>query len=94
MEYARAVAAGPFTVDLADGRRLEGWDSGGPKAPGLLFHFGTPSAGLPFAPLVDETLAHGHRFVTYSRPGYAGSTRLEGRSVADCASDVLSLIHI
>ena len=92
MEYARAVAAGPFTVDLADGRRLEGWDSGGPKAPGLLFHFGTPSAGLPFAPLVDETLAHGHRFVTYSRPGYAGSTRLEGRSVADCASDVNALL--
>lgn len=92
MEYARAVAAGAFTIDLADGRRLEGWEAGEPRAPGLLFHFGTPSAGIPFAPLVDETLARGLRFVTYSRPGYAGSTRLPGRSVADCASDVVALL--
>src|SRR4029079_1731807 len=46
----------------------------------------------PYAPLVDETLARGCRFVTYSRPGYAGSTRLEGRSVADCATDVEALL--
>ena len=83
---------GPFTVDLPDGRRLEGWEAGDRGAPALLFHFGTPSAGVPFAPLVDETLARGRRFVTYSRPGYAGSTRLEGRSVADCATDVVALL--
>jgi pimeloyl-ACP methyl ester carboxylesterase len=47
---------------------------------------------VPFAPLVDETLARGRRFVTYSRPGYAGSTRLEGRSVGDCAGDVSALL--
>ena len=86
------MAAGAFTLDLADGRRLEGWEAGEAGAPGVLFHFGTPSAGLPFAPLVDATLARGCRFVTYSRPGYAGSTRLEGRSVADCAADVLALL--
>jgi pimeloyl-ACP methyl ester carboxylesterase len=86
------VPEGTFTVDLPNGRRLVGWEAGAPGAPGLLFHFGTPSAGIPFAPLVDEALARGCRFVTYSRPGYAGSTRLEGRSVADCASDVIALL--
>lgn len=86
------MAAGAFSIELADGRLLEGWDAGEPGAPGLLFHFGTPSAGIPYAPLVDETLARGCRFVTYSRPGYAGSTRLEGRSVADCATDVEALL--
>jgi len=86
------VAAGAFTIDLPGGRRIEGWEAGDAGAPGVLFHFGTPSAGLPFAPLVDATLARGRRFVTYSRPGYAGSTRREGRTVADCASDVLALL--
>ncbi|HEY7177794.1 MAG TPA: alpha/beta fold hydrolase [Gaiella sp.] len=82
------MAGAPFTVDLPDGRRLEGWAAGEGDAPTVLFHVGTPAAGIPFVPLVDEVLGRGCRFVTYSRPGYAGSTRLEGRSVADCASDV------
>lgn len=92
MEYARPVAEEAFTVDLPGGRQLEGWEAGAAGAPGVLFHFGTPSAGLPFAPLVDATLGRGRRFVTYSRPGYAGSTRVEGRSVADCAADVRALL--
>ena len=79
-------------VDLPDGRRLEGWAAGETTAPGVLFHVGTPATGTPFAPVVDATLARGCRFVTYSRPGYAGSTRLEGRSVADCAADVAALL--
>jgi len=86
------VAEEAFTVDRAGGRRLEGWETGARGAPGVLFHFGTPSAGIPFAPLVDATLARGRRFLTYSRPGYAGSTRVEGRTVADCAADVLALL--
>ena len=80
------------TIDLPDGRRLEGWAAGDPTAPGVLVHFGTPAAGVPFDPLVEQTLARGWRFVTYSRPGYAGSTRLAGRSVADCAADVVALL--
>jgi pimeloyl-ACP methyl ester carboxylesterase len=82
------VTGAAFAVDLPDGRRLEGWAAGERDAPTLLLHVGTPAAGIPFAPLVDDVLARGCRFVTYSRPGYAGSTRLEGRSVADCAADV------
>lgn len=86
------MPVGPVTVDLPDGRRLEAWTAGETTAPGVLFHVGTPAAGTPFAPVVDATLARGCRFVTYSRPGYAGSTRLEGRSVADCVGDVAALL--
>ena len=86
------MADGSFSLDLADGRRLEGWSAGEPGAPAVLLHMGTPSAGVPFAPIVDATLARGARFVTYSRPGYAGSTRLEGRSVADCATDAAAIL--
>ena len=51
-----------------------------------------PAQASRSRPLVDATLARGARFVTYSRPGYAGSTRLEGRSVADCAADAAALL--
>jgi pimeloyl-ACP methyl ester carboxylesterase len=84
------VPGGPFTVDLADGRKLEGW-AAGEAAEALLFHVGTPSAGIPYPPLVREAERRGCRFVTYSRPGYAGSTRRESRSVADCAQDVSAI---
>jgi pimeloyl-ACP methyl ester carboxylesterase len=85
------VVDGPFTLALPDGRRLEGWAAGEDAAPVVLLHLGTPSAGVRFKPLVEQVRARGCRFVTYSRPGYAGSTRLEGRSVADCAADVDAL---
>jgi pimeloyl-ACP methyl ester carboxylesterase len=54
---------------------------------------GTPSAGIPFEPVVAEVARRGLRFVTYSRPGYAGSTRREGRTVADCAEDVAAIAN-
>jgi pimeloyl-ACP methyl ester carboxylesterase len=86
------VPVGAFTVPLPDGRLLEGWASGERGQPAVLFHVGTPSAGMPFAPLVAAAQQRGFRFVTYSRPGYAGSTRRNGRSVADCADDVAALL--
>lgn len=84
------MADGPFTVALADGRRLEGW-SAGEAGEAVLFHVGTPSAGIPYEPLFAEVVRRGCRFVTYSRPGYAGSTRREGRRVADCVHDVAAI---
>jgi pimeloyl-ACP methyl ester carboxylesterase len=84
------VADGPLTVELTDGRRLEGWTAG-TASEAVLFHVGTPSAGIPYTPLVNEAGRQGLRFLTYSRPGYAGSSRHEGRSVSDCAGDVVAL---
>ncbi|HEX2304039.1 MAG TPA: alpha/beta fold hydrolase [Gaiella sp.] len=82
---------GAFEVALPDGRRLEGWASEGPSTSAVLFHVGTPCAGIAYEPLVEETARRECRFVTYSRPGYAGSTRRPGRSVADCVDDVAAL---
>jgi pimeloyl-ACP methyl ester carboxylesterase len=93
-EYDRSVSAVDgerFELVLPDGRLLEGWASDGAARTALLFHVGTPSAGVPYAPWVAETATRGLRFVTYSRPGYAGSTRLPGRAVADCAGDVAAI---
>lgn len=82
---------GRFTITLADGRQLECWASDGNEPSALLLQVGTPSAGVPYEPMLAEAARHGLRFVTYSRPGYAGSTRRPGRSVADCAPDVAAI---
>jgi pimeloyl-ACP methyl ester carboxylesterase len=37
--------------------------------------------------------AAGLRLVSYSRPGYGGSSRQLGRAVADCAADTLAIIE-
>jgi pimeloyl-ACP methyl ester carboxylesterase len=85
------MTGGSVTITVSDGRQIEAWSSYGSSSTGLLFHFGTPCAGVPWAPLVKEAESRGWRFVTYSRPGYSGSTRRAGRSVADCAEDVAAL---
>lgn len=78
-------------ITVADGRSLELWSTPGTTGRGVLLHMGTPSAGLPLESAVTAVVARDARFVTYSRPGYAGSTRHEGRSVSSCADDVRSI---
>jgi pimeloyl-ACP methyl ester carboxylesterase len=58
----------------------------------LVFHWGTPSAAVWFDPLAAAAAKVGLRLVTYSRPGYAGSTTRPGRSVADAADDVTAIL--
>jgi pimeloyl-ACP methyl ester carboxylesterase len=58
----------------------------------LVFHWGTPSAAVWFDPLAAAAAKVGLRLVTYSRPGYAGSTTRPGRSVADAADDVAAIL--
>jgi pimeloyl-ACP methyl ester carboxylesterase len=84
---------GTFAILLADGRRLEYWTSGGHATAAVLLHVGTPCAGIAFERMVEAAVAREYRLVTYSRPGYAGSTRRPGRSVADCVRDVEDLAH-
>jgi pimeloyl-ACP methyl ester carboxylesterase len=57
----------------------------------LIFHMGTPSAASMFAPLVELGAERGIRHVVYLRPGYGESERCKGRSVADCAEDVVAV---
>jgi pimeloyl-ACP methyl ester carboxylesterase len=85
------VRGARFDIELEDGRRLEGWASDGDEPSAVCFHLGTPSAAIPFEPCVDAALGRGLRFVTYARPGYGGSTRDEGRSVAGCTHDVAAI---
>ena len=82
----------PFTVSLPDGRALDVRVAGPEDGVPLLAHHGTPSSGVPYRPFVEAAAARGLRMVTYTRPGYAGSTRHEGRSVADCAADAAHVI--
>ena len=77
-----------FSLELDDGLSLEVRVAGPIDGVPLFSHHGTPSTGKPFEPYVEAAAARGLRFVSYTRPGYAGSTRAAGRSVADCASDV------
>lgn len=68
------MADGISEVRTRDGRTLEVLTGGDPDGFPLLFHGGSPSAAVPYAPLDDAAREAGLRFVTYSRPGYGGST--------------------
>jgi pimeloyl-ACP methyl ester carboxylesterase len=80
------------TVRTPDGRSLDVWLEGPADAIPLLFHYGTPGAGLPYEPNVKATLDRGLRWVSYTRAGYGGSTRLEGRAVAAGAADAAAVL--
>jgi pimeloyl-ACP methyl ester carboxylesterase len=76
-----------FSLDVGGGRSLDVRVAGPEDGVVLVAHHGTPSTGRPFRPYVEAGAERGLRLVTYTRPGYAGSTRHLGRSVADCAAD-------
>jgi pimeloyl-ACP methyl ester carboxylesterase len=78
-------------VTTPDGRMLE-LELDGPEDGDVVFlHTGTPGAGTLFAPLVQAGAERGVRHIAYSRPGYASSDRHPGRTVADCAADVIAI---
>ena len=58
----------------------------------LVVHHGTPGAGVPYEPFVEAAAERGLEYIAYSRPGYADAPRQEGRTVADCVSDVAALL--
>jgi pimeloyl-ACP methyl ester carboxylesterase len=79
-------------ITTPDGRRLETYISGPEAGNVLVYHTGTPSAGPLFEQMVSAGVQRGLRVVTWSRPGYAGSTRLPGRSVGQVADDVATVL--
>jgi pimeloyl-ACP methyl ester carboxylesterase len=78
-------------VAAGEGRRLEVSVAGPPAGRPLIFHTGTPSAGLVFAPLIEQGAERGLRHISYCRPGYGDSDRAPGRTVADCVADVAAI---
>lgn len=75
-------------VTLPDQRELEVCVSGPSGGHLLLWHHGTPGSAHQMRFLSRAVHARGWRLVTMARPGYGGSTRLPGRTVADVVPDV------
>jgi pimeloyl-ACP methyl ester carboxylesterase len=80
-----------LSVPVGDGRLLEVVLAGPPDGMPLFSHHGTPGAAEMFDPLVEIGAERGLRHITYSRPGYGGSGRQPGRTVADCIADVAAV---
>src|SRR5512133_2556158 len=81
-----------FALALSDGRALEVEVSGPDGGIPLVVHHGTPGERSQYPPFVEAAAARGLRFVSYSRPGYGGSSRQPGRAVADCAADTAAIL--
>jgi pimeloyl-ACP methyl ester carboxylesterase len=75
-----------------DGRELDVLRHGPQDGFPLVFHCGTPNAPDEFPTLFDAVTERGWQLVAHARPGYAGSTRQPGRSVADVAADVAAIL--
>jgi pimeloyl-ACP methyl ester carboxylesterase len=80
------------TVRAPDGRELEVLLMGDPHGFPLVYISGTPTAIAPYPDLSEAAAEQGLRVVGWSRPGYAGSTRREGRTVADAAEDAATIL--
>src|SRR6476659_9217365 len=80
------------TMLLVDGRSLDVWQAGPPDGEPLVFHHGTPGAGLPFEHHVRAMAERGLRYVGWTRPRYGSSTRHPGRSVGDDAADAVAVL--
>ena len=78
-------------VKTPDGRVLQVLERGVPDGRPVLIHNGTPNSRLMFDPSVEGAERQGIRLISYDRPGYGGSSRHEGRRVADCADDVRAI---
>jgi pimeloyl-ACP methyl ester carboxylesterase len=78
-------------VETPDGRVLQVLERGIPDGRPVLVHGGSPNSRLLFDPLVEVAERQGIRLISYDRPGFGGSSRQSGRTVADCAADVRAI---
>ena len=80
-------------VPTSDGRELEVMTSGPPDAFPLVYITGSPTAIAEDPAMAAWSAERGWRLVGYSRPGYGESSRQPGRTVADAAADVATILH-
>jgi pimeloyl-ACP methyl ester carboxylesterase len=76
---------------LPDGRALHVYEAGDPSGQPVLVHHGTPGSGMLMPAWIADARLRGICLIGYDRPGYGGSDRHLGRSVADVASDVAAI---
>jgi pimeloyl-ACP methyl ester carboxylesterase len=86
------VSTEPSRLAIGDTHVVELLVAGPESGIPVLVHHGTPGARLDFPFFIDTVLERGLRYVSYSRPGYGGSTRQAGRSVADCAEQAAAVL--
>jgi len=91
-ETRPAASLRVHAIALPGGRNAEIGLGGDPAGPALVLHHGTPGDATTFADWHAPCLARGLRLICISRPGYAGSTRLPGRAVAQVADDVAAIL--
>jgi pimeloyl-ACP methyl ester carboxylesterase len=80
------------SLALPDGRVADILLGGDPEGYPLVLHHGTPADATTFADWHEPCQARGIRLICASRPGYAASTRVTGRSVAHVAGDVSAIL--
>ncbi|HVY95789.1 MAG TPA: alpha/beta hydrolase [Solirubrobacterales bacterium] len=80
-----------LVFEVADGRRLAAQLAGPEDGDLLVFHMGTPGSRDLWELYIEEGARRGLRHLCCSRPGYAGSDRQPGRSIADCAADTAAV---
>ncbi|MGG8405826.1 alpha/beta fold hydrolase [Streptomyces sp. 12297] len=78
-------------VRAADGRHLMVERLGDPNGKPVFLLHGTPGSRLGPAPRGMVLYQRRMQLIAYDRPGYGGSDRLPGRSVADVAQDVAAI---
>jgi pimeloyl-ACP methyl ester carboxylesterase len=78
-------------VKTRDGRTLRVAEAGDASGTPVMMLHGTPGSRLLDPADVIRARTKGIRLIGYDRPGYGGSDRLQGRNVADCASDVRAI---
>ncbi|MGN6333460.1 MAG: alpha/beta fold hydrolase [Motilibacteraceae bacterium] len=78
-------------IRTPDGRMLRTYEAGDYDGLLVLVHHGTPCSGVLAPWWAQDAAEKGIRLVGYDRPGYAGSDRHPGRSVADVAADAAAI---
>lgn len=76
------------SVVAADGRTLAVREAGDPDGVPVFTLHGTPGSNLIYPRDARDAEERGIRLIAHDRPGYGGSTRQEGRTIADSARDL------
>ena len=75
-------------VEMPDGRTVAVHEYGDPSGPPVFAMHGTPGCGQVREPVAENARELGLRLLSHDRPGYGGSSRHPGRTIAGVAADV------